>query len=181
MLSSNRTTMNKTEILELPYEEFMPGRRWTPTYVTTTSEAPPLLWTTVLVPQQLSQIESKEEYFLLLMRRVEWLIEQSIRDWLMTYEPQEELEAQAWVAQEINQYLLMYLNNLSKQQTPKQMASYLVMNYQELQQQCLRAEQQFPITPHPDLETGLNYLEDMNLIDWLMWMNLDANPHYFQD
>lgn len=175
---ANSSQLSRVEILRLPYGQFMPGRRWTPTFPTNTAKAPPLVWTTVLVPQQLEQIESPEEYLLLLTRRVEWLIEQMV-EWKMTYEAYEELEAKDWVAQEINQYLPMYMNSINQEQSPHQMASYLVMNYQELQRGSLT--QQFPVSPYPMLETGTNYLEDMNLIDWLMFMNMDAKAHYFQD
>ena len=171
---------NRKKIMELPYKEFMQGRRWTPRESNLAEDSPPLLWTTVVLPEPLSQIESKEEYLLLLTRRVEWLIEGAISDWLISYEPQEELEAQWRIAQEINQYLPMYLEDRSRRESPHQMASYLVMNYQELQDAALE-EQQFPVTPHPAMETGLDYLENMNLMDWLMWMNVEANPHYFQD
>lgn len=181
MHSSNSKALSRTETLELPYEEFIPGRLWTPTYPTQSEEEPPLVWTTVLVPIQLTQIISQQEYFFLLIRRVEWLIQQAIQNWLLEYEPQEEKEAEAWIAREISEYLPMYLNNLSRQQSPRQMAEYLVMNYQELQQQCFPVVEQFPVAPHPALEQNLTYLADMNLIDWLMWMNMDANPHYFQD
>ena len=76
----------------------------------------------------------------------------------------------------------MYVNNLTRHRSPRQMAERLVMNYQELQQQCFPSwEQEFPITPYPELETNFDLMIDMNLTDWLMWMNMEANPHYFQD
>ena len=89
---------SRREILELPDQEFVPGRRWTPTFPTDTAISPPLLWTTVLVPEQLLQITSKEEYLLLLTRRVEWLIEQML-DWKTTYEAYEEVEASSGASQ----------------------------------------------------------------------------------
>ena len=171
---------NRRKIMELPYQESIPGRLWSPKTTLNRESFYPLRWTTVLLPQQLDQIESKEEYLLLLTRRVEWLIEQAISDWLISYEPQEELEAEWRIAQQINQYLPTYLEDRSRRESPQQIASYLVMNYQELQEAALE-DQQFPVIPHPEVETGLNYLTDMNLMDWLAFMNMEANPHYFQD
>jgi hypothetical protein len=39
----------------------------------------------------------------------------------------------------------------------------------------------FPVILHSTMEENLSYLADMNLMDWSMWMNLDANPHNFRD
>ena len=182
MQFSNSSLLSRQEILELPYEKFIPGRLWTPEPPEDMENTRLLLWTTVLVPAQLNQINSQEEYFLLLVRRVEWLIEQAIQLWLMDYGLEEEKQAEASVAMQIMEYTPIYMNSLSRRQSPRQMATHLVMNYQELQQQCFPyGEQQFPVTPHLKPEESLRYLEDMNLIDWLMWMNMDANPHYFQD
>ena len=188
MPSNNNTVLHRKEILELPYNEFLPGRLWTPENTTTTKtqEVPPLLWTTVLVPGQLNEIESRQEYFFLLMRRVEWIVEKAIHDWLETYVPLEEREPQNWVAKEINQYLPVQMKYVGRDDTPRQMAEHLVMDYWELQKACFSFrqeywEQEFPVTPYLIPQTSLSYLLDMNLLDWLAFMNMDANPHYFQD
>jgi hypothetical protein len=60
------------------------------------------------------------------------------------------------------------------------MASYLITNYWNLQQAALN-DQQFPVTPPPKLETDLRLFREMNLMDWLAFMNTEANPHNFQD
>ena len=169
---------NRRKIMELPYKEFTPGKLWCPTFPT--SLDPPLVWTTVLIPEQLSQIESEEEYLLLLTRRVEWLIQEWIDDWMANYDQEEDLEVKLWIVQEIEQYLPLDLQYLNPSQSPREMASYLITNYWNLQQAALN-EQQFPVSPPPKLETDLNLLREMNLMDWLAFMNTEANPHNFQD
>ena len=172
---------NRQGIRELPYEEFIPGRLWTPTFPTDPQQESPLTWTTVLVPAFLNQIESREEYFLLLARRIEYLISQAVQLWLTEYKPHQDKEAEYWVAMQINEYMPMYLNSLGPNQTPLEMAIYLVQTYQELQSSCQLDLHTFPVPPHPAMETSFYYLDDMNLTDWLAFMNMEANPHYFQD